>query len=305
MLSFETHTAVLRNRRLSYLSWGDADAPTMVLLHGWMDVAASFQFLVDALKRRWRVLALDQRGYGGSEWTREPASGYWFADYIADLDAFLASVSPTSSVHLLGHSMGGNVACAYAGLRPHRVKALVSLDGFGMPAMPAAQAASQYRHWLDAILTEPKLSSYHSIDAVAARLQKNNPRLHQARADWLAKHWAQQGPDGRWYVRADPAHKLPFPFVYRIEESLAIWNEVTAPTLWIGGGESPAKEWNGYSEQTTVPETKTGHALEAFETRLAAFRDMRFHVVKEAGHMLHHDAPEQVATLIETHFGKN
>uniref|UniRef100_UPI002362DFF1 alpha/beta fold hydrolase n=3 Tax=Pseudomonadota TaxID=1224 RepID=UPI002362DFF1 len=80
--------------------------PPLVLLHGWMDVGASFQFVVDALAGDREVIALDWRGFGLSE--ASGAGCYWFPDYLADLDALLDAVSPSAPVDLLGHSMGGN-----------------------------------------------------------------------------------------------------------------------------------------------------------------------------------------------------
>lgn len=286
---------------MSLREWGQPGAPIVLMLHGWMDVGASFQFLVDAMKGGWHVIAPDQRGYGGTEWTREAAGGYWFAEYIADLEAVIDYISPDAPVHLVGHSLGGNVCSIYAGIRPHRVNKLISLDGFGIPNSSASKAAITYRKWLDAIKAPPVLSTYATLEAVADRLQKNNSRLTRERALWLAQHWSEARDDGRWHLRADPAHKLPFPTVYRLEEVIAIWNEVTAPTLWIGASESEAKLWNGYTDETHVPVSREGHALGTFASRLAAFRDIEFTVVNGAGHMLHHDTPEVVAALVEAH----
>ncbi len=294
-------TVSLRGHQHALRHWGDPSAPIVLMLHGWMDVGASFQFLVDALKHDWHVIAPDQRGYGHTEWTREAASGYWFADYVADLEAVIDHTSPQAPVHLVGHSLGGNVCSIYAGIRPERVRKLVSLDGFGIPSGSASKAAHAYRKWLDAIKAPPALSTYASLDAVADRLQKNNPRLPRDRAHWLAAQWSQVQDDGRWHLRADPAHKLPFPSVYRLEEVISIWNEVTAPTLWIGASESEAKQWNGYTDDTTVPASREGHVFGSFASRLAAFRSIDFKVIKGAGHMLHHDAPDEVAALVEAH----
>jgi pimeloyl-ACP methyl ester carboxylesterase len=293
--------AHLRGHKVSLRHWGEVGAPIVVMLHGWMDVGASFQFLVDALTNDWHVIAPDQRGYGGTDWTREAAGGYWFAEYVADLEAVIDHVSPDAPVHLVGHSLGGNVSSIYAGVRPHRVKKLVSLDGFGIPNSHASKAANAYRKWLDAIKEAPSLSTYDSLAKVADRLQKNNSRLTRARAEWLAKHWSEQRDDGRWHLLADPAHKLPFPTVYRLEEVIAMWNEVTAPTLWVGASESEAKQWNGYTDDTTVPASREGHAFGTFASRLAAFRDIDFKIVHGAGHMLHHDTPDEVAALVEAH----
>ena len=86
MKPFRSHRVALRGLDTHVLTWGDPAAPKLFLLHGWMDVAASFQFLVDAFAREWHVIAPDLRGYGRSAWQPQ---GYWYADYIADLEALL------------------------------------------------------------------------------------------------------------------------------------------------------------------------------------------------------------------------
>ncbi|RZL32171.1 MAG: alpha/beta fold hydrolase [Rubrivivax sp.] len=130
----------LRGLRQHVLRWGRprADRPLLVLLHGWMDVGASFQFVVDALREEREICALDWRGFGLSETSGSDC--YWFPDYLGDLDALLDALSPEAPVDLLGHSMGGNVAMSYAGVRPARVRRLVNLEGFGMPDVAAAAA---------------------------------------------------------------------------------------------------------------------------------------------------------------------
>ena len=298
---FTRHRLAIRAHTAQILTWGNPTAEPVLMLHGWMDVASSFQFLVDAMKHDWYVIAPDQRGYGGSDWTREAASGYWFADYVADLEAVVDHFSPDAPINLVGHSLGGNVCCTYAGVRPHRVKKLVSLDGFGVPAASASKAAERYAQWLDSIKAGERLSSYDSAAKVADRLQKNNVRLTRERAVWLAGHWSEQKNDDRWHLRADPAHKMPFPTVYRLDEAIAIWNHVTAPTLWLGASESAAKQWNGYNDETTAPTRKEDLVRGSFESRLAAFQNMQFEVIHGAGHMLHHDVPEVVAAKVEAH----
>ena len=119
----------IRGLDLKIARWGPESASPVVLLHGWQDTSATFQFVIDAFERDWPLAALDWRGFGGSEWPRD---GYWFPDYFADLDALLECLSPDLPARLVGHSMGGNIACQYAGVRPERVRCLVSLEGFGM-----------------------------------------------------------------------------------------------------------------------------------------------------------------------------
>ena len=273
----------IRGLRYHVRTWGDAAAPQLFMLHGWMDVSASFQFLVDALSRDWHVIAPDWRGYGLTEW---PQDGYWFQDYIGDLDALLAVFSPGAPVDLVGHSLGGNVASLYAGARPQRVRKLVSLDGFGIPSGAPAEAPAKLRKWLDAIAAPPAFRPYASLGEAADRLQKTNPRLRRDRAEFLAGHWAEVQPDGSARLRADPRHKLPFPTVSHGEDWLHIWRQVTAPVLWVLATESHIKAWAIAND-------------EDWHRRMAAFRDLRLETVEQASHMLHHDQPERVAELIE------
>lgn len=290
MKPFTTEILPLRGQRLAVHQWGAPAAPLLVMLHGWMDVAASFQFVVDALQRDWRVIAPDARGFGLSGWpAQEQGGGYYsFPDYLADLDALLERYAPSGAVNLVGHSMGANVACLYAGVRPERVRRVVDLEGFGMGDRPAASAPAQLQAWLAEMREPPSMSSYEALDGVVARLRKNNPRLSTARATFLAEHWSRRRADGRYEILADPAHKMRSPRPYRLDEASAVWARVTAPVLHVEGRESTTLRWLA-GEQP----------LDAFRARFAAFRDWRQVELAEAGHMLHHDQPEQVAALIE------
>ncbi len=264
-------------------TWGDAASLRLFLLHGWMDVGASFQFLVDALQRNWYVIAPDWRGYGQSGWC---ADGYWYADYVADLEVLVDHFSPDEPARLVGHSLGGNVVGVYAGVRPQRVLRAVSLEGFGIPAEAPELAPEKMRSWLDALRDPPQFASYANFAAVADRLQKNNPRLSRDKAEFLAAHWAEAMPDGSARLRSDPRHKLPFPTVYRIEESLAIWRRATLPVLWVAGSDSFVRKWLGDGEAE-------------LSRRMKGFPDCRLITIENAGHMLHHDQPAAVAAAIE------
>ena len=130
---FRNQFVPIRNLRYHVLTWGDP-APgkvPLVMVHGWMDVAASYQFVVDALRDDHYVIAPDWRGYGLTEVPH--GDNYWFPDYLADLDFLLDHFSPETPVNLVGHSMGGNIAMLYAGSRPQRIRKLVNLEGFGRP----------------------------------------------------------------------------------------------------------------------------------------------------------------------------
>jgi len=278
---------LIRDLAYHVRTWGEADAPKLFMLHGWMDVGASFQFLVDALQRDWYVIAPDWRGFGRSAWC---ADGYWFADYIADLEAILDAFAPHEAARLVGHSLGGNVVTLYAGIRPERVAKVVSLDGFGIPAEDASNAPGKYAKWLDALRDPPAFAPYASLAAVADRLQKSNPRLSRDKAEFLASHWAEVLPDGSARLVSDPRHKLPFPIVYRMEEVRATWARVAAPVLWVGASDSFILKWLGDGER-------------GLRERMSALPDCRLVTIPDAGHMLHHDQPAAVAAAIEPFLG--
>lgn len=282
----------VRGLALSVTQWGEPGAPQLFLLHGWMDVAASFQFLVDAFARDWHVIAPDLRGFGRSEWQPH---GYWFADYVADLEALLAHFAPDAPVTLVGHSLGANVAMHYAGVRPARVSQLVALDGFGINAEASDEAPRKFAAWLDALAEPPSFAPYASFAAVAARLRRNDPRLTEDKAAFLARHWAQAGDDGKVRLTSDPRHKMPFPTVYRVEEVFAVWRAIRARTLWIAAQDSHIPRW-----LDAHPEGEGGaDSLAGIRRRMAHVPGATLRVVADAGHMLHHDQPHAVARLIE------
>lgn len=263
--------------------WGEPDAPKLFLQHGWMDVSASFQFLVDALRREWRVIAPDWRGFGLSEWNR--GDSYWFPDYIGDLEAVLLHYQPDTPVNLVGHSLGGNVASLYAGIRPQRIARLINLEGFGLPRAKADDAPARYAKWLDQIRKPPRLKPYANFDELAQRLLNQNPRLSRAKADFLARHWGKQEGDVI-VLESDPGHKMVNPTLYRLEETMACWRQVSAPVLWIGAADSfVIKGFAGRPEE--------------YAARKACFATLTEHIVEDAGHMVHHDQPEILASLIE------
>ena len=284
----------VRIRGLSYhvRTWGTEGAPKLFLLHGWMDVSASFQFLVDALATERHVLAPDWRGFGLTE---APQDGYWFPDYVADLDALVHELAPGEKVDVAGHSLGGNVAMIWAGARSGKAAHVVSLDALGVPGDPPSQAPAKLRAWLDALNDPPAFAPYAGMAAVAARLRKNNPRLSQEKAAFLAQHWAETLRDGSARLRADPRHKLPFPTVSRLDDVYAIWQAIDCPVLWVVAEDSYIPRW-------VAP---GADARAEIERRFAHVPNGTLHFVADAGHMLHHDQPDVVARLIESFLGQN
>ncbi len=286
----------LRGCRYHVRQWGNSaiGAAPLLLAHGWMDVAASWQFMVDAFSEAYvqkrPIIAMDWRGYGSTE---APATdSYWFPDYLADMDALLDAISPGQAIDLVGHSMGGNVVMMYAGARPERIRRLVNLEGFGLPTSRPAQAPGRMSQWLDELKAqrqgENNLKPYADAAGVASRLMKTNRRLGQDKADWLAQHWAKPGADGQWQILGDSAHKVVNPYLFHVEEALAMYSRITAPVLAVEASDDSLGQW-----------WKGRYTLEEFHERLRSVPNLTLAVIQDAGHMLHHDQPQELAALIE------
>jgi pimeloyl-ACP methyl ester carboxylesterase len=271
----------LRGCRYHVRQWGTPGATPLVLAHGWMDVAASWQFMVDAFSEAFvqqrPIIAMDC---------------YWFPDYLADLDALLDSLYPGQPIDLVGHSMGGNVVMMYAGTRPERIRRLVNLEGFGMPATRPAQAPGRMGQWLDEVKAQRDggnpLKPYADAAGVAARLMKTNRRLDPDKAHWLAQHWARPGSDGQWRILGDAAHKVINPYLFHVDEALEMYRRITAPVLAVEAADDSLGQW-----------WKGRYTLAEFHERLKAVPVLEKAVVQDAGHMLHHDQPHTISKIIE------
>lgn len=263
------------------LEWGPANAPPMVFLHGYMDCADTFQFLVDLLPGDWRCVAPDLRGFGGSAAVGGP---YWFADYLADLDALLDALSPDAPVRLVGHSMGGNIVLQYAGARPGRVRSVVALEGFGLPRTVPDEAPLRMTRWLDELRAPPKGSRYASTGQLAANLMRRNPRLPPAHAAFVAEAWTRPAADGGRELRFDPWHRLVNPVLYRRDETEAMWRAVRSPVLMVLGEESDLLQRLGPDGEESV-----------YRRNFASVEVAR---LPGLGHMLHHEDPQPVADAI-------
>ena len=278
-------TLTLRGLEMHLRRWGPpptAERPPLYCLHGWMDNGDTFQYLADEMRGDRALVALDWRGFGRSAWAQD---GYAFSDYVADLDALLQLFSPDSPAMLLGHSMGGNVACTYAGVRPERVRCVVTLEGFGMAATQPSQAPQRLRQWLDELRVTPAFSDYESYGQLATVIRRRHPRIDPARALHLAGIWAHQEEPGCVRLWGDPRHRRVFPMLYRREESEAIWRGIRAPLLALAGAES------SYVTQLG-PESAVQDFLRCVPGSTLA-------TIEGAGHLLHLEQPDLVARLIE------
>jgi pimeloyl-ACP methyl ester carboxylesterase len=275
----ETLTVRGLDHRLTW--WGESKASPIVLLHGFMDTSETWQFVVDHLPDDWNLAAFDWRGFGSSD--RSPGL-YWFPDYFADLEVILDAVAPHERARVVGHSMGGNVAAMYAGIRPQRLQWLVSLEGLGLRRSQAAQAPEHYEKWLDQLKDPPRQKPYASLELLVRVLQARNPRLTAERAEFVARAWTRQ-TEQDFDLASDPAHRLVNPMKYRREEAEACWRRMEIPVLMVLGELSELLAPLGAD---ATPEY--------FQS---VFPQIEIATLRGVGHMMHHEDPEAVARLIE------
>ena len=273
----------LRGLQIHVNAWGPDDGSLVFMLHGWGDCGACFQFLVDAMDRHWRVLAPDWRGFGRSG--RSPG-GYWFPDYLADLEVLADHFSPGSPIRVVGHSMGANVACLFGGVRPERVSHLVNMEGLGLPDTESDLAPDRYARWLDELREFPSTgsASYDSLEALAGRVRSRNPLISTERALFVASCWAVQAEDGQLRLRMDPRHRHLNPVLYRRPEARACWRRITAKLLMLLG------------QQTDILSRPGTDDLDLPSDHVASARVIR---IADAAHMLHIERPEAVAGAIQ------
>jgi pimeloyl-ACP methyl ester carboxylesterase len=146
--------------------------------------------------------------------------------------------------------MSGNARAFARG--PHRIRRLVSLEGLSIRDNAPEEAPGRYAKWLGQLRERQRLRDYGSFVELAERLRARNPRLGEAQALFLARHWGRAREDGRIQLRSDPLHKIVNPTLYRSQELKACLRNITAPALWVQGAESDL------SRRLKIPEENDG-----------------------------------------------
>lgn len=270
----------MRSGRIAVTHWGPGKRAPIVMLHGMLDCAASYQFVVDCLPDDWDFAAVDWRGYGHSD---DRADLYWLPDNFADLEVLLDHLTPNEPARVIGHSLGGTVATVYAGIRPGRYQWLVNIEGFGMPHRAHTPAPVRVTRWLDELrrLAAPK--RYASLEELAVRVARRHPRLPTDRAHYLAWAWSRE-VDGGYEIAADPKHRLMQPLRLRREDLDECWSQIRCPVLMLLGAESEFL------------------ARVGGDAELARWRQMlpqmQVEFIPGAGHMVPHEQPERLAAEI-------
>jgi pimeloyl-ACP methyl ester carboxylesterase len=278
----------LRGLQINVQEWGEAGNPKLFMLHGWMDCGASYKYMMPSLADRFHVIAPDLRGFGESE---HDLNGYWFPDYFADLEFLLNYYSRVDPVDLVGHSMGGNIALMYAGIRPDRVKRVMSLEGIGLPPSEPSDAVGKYRQWLKQTVANETSKIYPNANLLKHSIYKGNPSLPDHIIEELADLWGKPvGDEGAYMLKHDHRHRNTNPVRYNLDDIREIWSAVTAQTALVMATESMFyKKWGNNGRIDEIMTT----------LRIAP---QNYYEVSNCNHMLHLEQPEATAEVIRKFF---
>lgn len=276
---------------LSYHVWeseAGPDAPTLILLHGFLDHARSFDPVAAALASRLRVIAPDHRGHGESG--HIGAGGYYhFPDYLLDLHALFDHLE-LETAHLAGHSMGASIACYFAGAFGERVRSLVLLDGIGPAHVPPERSPALVRRWVnDVRLSQTRGDApsdvMDSLDEVARRIARTSPGATPERLLELAKTASVRYEDGSYRWRFDPLHRTTAPMPFDVTRFRTFLQAIRCPTLMVWGERSPMRP------------------PDAAE-RAALIGDLSEYLLPGAAHNLHHERPDELAAVLAGFFSE-
>jgi pimeloyl-ACP methyl ester carboxylesterase len=284
MLPAREKTVDVSRLPIHYLEWGTPAGEALVLIHGFLDQARSWDRLVDCLKGivgspLW-IIAPDCRGHGDSGWIG--AGGYYhFPDYVFDLDCLIRALG-VNRFKLVGHSMGGTISFLYAGTFPNRVSRLVLIEGIGPIGMDFSDAPLRMEKWISEVHERGRdhFREYSGVEAGARQLQRTNSRLNDDLALELARAGMKQNQSGKWVWKFDPLHRTTAPQPFYSFQAIEFLRRIESPVLIVEGEQS---------NHIHRPDK---------QARLNALRDKRLVQIENAGHMVHQDNPQALAAVL-------
>lgn len=218
--------------RLHYVEWGAPSAPAIVALHGLRSFAYTWEPVALPLADRFRIVALDQRGRGQSDW--DPQRRYYASDYVRDLEALVDHLDLKRFL-ILGHSMGGANAFIYAARHAEQLAGLV-IEDMGPGASASSAGAERIRREL-----RDTPASFASWDEAAAFWRRQRPHIAEAAVQARVLHSMKQLGDGRLVWRHDGEGIAHARLNATPDQLVDLWphvDAVTVPTLLIRGANS-------------------------------------------------------------------
>lgn len=246
--------------RLNYTDWGGDRLPPMVLLHGMRDSARSWDMFARSMSDEYRILALDSRGHGDSDWAGP--GGYTFDSHVSDVQALFDTLDLEEAI-LVGHSAGGRYAWTYAVENPERVRALIVVDIDPDPHNP--QTARDFAD----IAEEP--DSWDTLEQFAERLRERQVYTGDSALRVQAEAVSRLTDEGKYVWKAD----IRIVTEYERPDLWDCWRRIRCPVLLVRGRQSKL-----LTHETAV---RMREALPAHQVRLAE--------LEGGGHWFYQDFP--------------
>jgi len=279
-----SHNYYSQRLKLHYVDWGNASSPPLLLIHGGRDHARNWDWVALALRHDYHIIAPDLRGHGDSEWAR--GGQYALIDYVLDIAQLLDQLQ-LFPITIIGHSLGGGIACQYSGIYPERVKRLVALEGLGPPPeyLQRRPAHERMQQWIEQMQSYAGRYPRRYCDLASAvqRMQEANQHLSAEQAYHLTLHGTSRNEDGTYSWKFDNYVRQHSPYEFNMDEARRLWGRITCPTLLIRGTESWA----------TDPEQ---------DGRASAFRQAKCVNIPKAGHWMHHDQLDAFLDIVREFF---
>jgi len=226
------HSWTCRYGQLSGLSWGHADQPVIIALHGWLDNAASFARMAPFLTE-YQVIAPDLPGHGHSNWLGDGGEYAIWSGVEAVYD-LIGQLSLNHPPVILGHSMGSGVGMLLAGAFPEFCRAFIALDALGPIVTPASGAPSQLAQGIRQrrVRSSAVVHSYQSIDDALMARVKNNSELSTECIKPVVQRNLQRSNEGLSW-RTDPRLRDASKVRLTEEQVAAFCKQITVPSLSV------------------------------------------------------------------------
>ena len=282
----ETKTVELNGLRFNLNFWGKPSGRPLLLVHGFMDVGASFAALADDLGDDFHCVAPDLRGFGDTDPTPNGV-GYFFYEYVPDLHGIIEAVWPGEAIAILGHSMGGNIASMYAGTFSERVSHLVNVDGFGIADMPPEDGPGRMRAWVEQTQRGLPPSRPVSRSALIKKISMRYPTMTEQQIDrWISQLAGSSAPEV--VLKNDPRHRWTHPYPFRVDGAAAFWRRIEAKLLLVVSGALLPDDGG----QGIAPPSAIRDRLSCFPEGATTVR------MPKVGHMVHLEDPAGLAAEV-------
>ena len=267
--------------KLHYAEWGEPGGKPLMLVHGGLDHARSWDWVADALGDAYHIVAPDLRGHGDSDWVI--GSSYPTADSIYDVRHLFAHLG-WKRAPIVAHSLGGVITLQLAGAFPDLVDRLLVVEGwrysmYGEFLNKAPPVEERVRKWVGLVdaLGQREPRHYPTLESAIARMREANPRLTPAQAHHLTLHGCRRNADGTYSWKYDNYVRAIAPYRFDTHEHEQLWSLIKCPVLLVSG--------------------RGGFAVDPAQV-LAHVSTGRAVMFEDAGHWVHHDKLDEFVALV-------